>query len=63
MLYGKYLFSSVFEDDAVLPYYKGSTFRGVFGHALKKVVCALRRQDCYGCLLREKRKNVKEWGW
>jgi len=54
MLYGKYLFSSVFDDDAILPYYKGSTFRGVFGHALKKVVCALKRQDCKDCLLREK---------
>jgi len=54
MLYGKYLFSSVFEDDAILPPYKGSTFRGVFGIALKKVVCALRKQDCKDCLLREK---------
>jgi len=54
MLYGKYLFFSIFEDDAILPYYKGSTFRGAFGHALKKVVCALKRQDCKDCLLREK---------
>jgi hypothetical protein len=54
MLYGKYLFSSVFEDDAILPPYKGSSFRGVFGIALKKVVCALRKQDCKDCLLREK---------
>jgi len=28
MLYGKYTFCSVFEDDALLPYYKGSTFKG-----------------------------------
>ena len=54
MLYGKYLFSSVFETDAILPVYKGSTFRGVFGHALKKVVCALKRQDCKECLLKDK---------
>ncbi|NVM21961.1 MAG: CRISPR system precrRNA processing endoribonuclease RAMP protein Cas6 [Desulfobacterales bacterium] len=52
MLYGNYLFSSTLKDDAVLPSYKGSTFRGVFGHALKKVVCALKRQDCQDCLLR-----------
>lgn len=54
MLYGKYLFSSVFQDDAILPEYKGSSFRGVFGHALKGVVCALKRQGCTECILREK---------
>lgn len=54
MLYGKYHFSNIFEDDAVLPEYKGSTFRGIFGHALKNVVCALKRQDCGDCLLRQK---------
>jgi hypothetical protein len=54
MLYGRYSFFNSFLDDAVLPYYKGSTFRGVFGHALKKVTCALKRQDCSSCLLREK---------
>ncbi|MDY6853435.1 MAG: CRISPR system precrRNA processing endoribonuclease RAMP protein Cas6 [Thermodesulfobacteriota bacterium] len=54
MLYGTYLFSSVFETDAILPVYKGSTFRGVFGHALKKVVCALKRRDCKDCLLKDK---------
>ncbi len=54
MLYGKYRFYCMFEDEAVLPYYKGSTFRGVFGKALKKVVCALRRQECSECLLKRK---------
>lgn len=54
MLYGKYRFSCMFEDEAVLPYYKGSTFRGVFGEALKKVVCALKRQECSECLLKRK---------
>jgi hypothetical protein len=52
MLYGKYNFCCRFESDAVLPHYKGSTFRGVFGHALKKVVCALRHQECANCLLK-----------
>ena len=54
MLYGIYQFFCVFENDAHLPYYKGSTFRGVFGRALKKVVCALKRQECGQCLLKQK---------
>jgi len=54
MLYGKYRFKCRFENDAVLPPYKGSTFRGVFGSALKKVVCALKRQECAQCLLRQR---------
>jgi len=52
MLYGRYTFSCIFEDDAILPEYKGSTFRGVFGHALKRLVCVLKRQDCADCILR-----------
>ena len=35
-----------------LPPYPGSAFRGAFGHAFKRVVCALRRQACETCLLR-----------
>ncbi len=54
MRYGKYLFSSIFQQEAMLPEYKGSTFRGVFGHALKLVACALKRQVCADCLLRER---------
>ncbi len=53
MRFGRYHFHSVFEDDAYLPPFKGSTFRGVFGVALKRVVCALKRQECPDCLLRE----------
>jgi len=51
---GQYRFSCTFRDEALLPEYKGSTFRGVFGHALKRVVCALRRRDCADCLLRDR---------
>ncbi|MFZ4437621.1 MAG: CRISPR system precrRNA processing endoribonuclease RAMP protein Cas6 [Syntrophales bacterium] len=54
MRYGRYRFVLILEDDAILPEYKGSTFRGIFGHALKKVVCALKRQVCEGCILSEK---------
>jgi CRISPR-associated endoribonuclease Cas6 len=54
MLYGKYQFQCYLENEARLPFYKGSTFRGLFGHALKKVVCALKRQECKECLLNQK---------
>jgi hypothetical protein len=54
MLYGNYRFQCRFETDAELPIFKGSTFRGVFGHALKRVVCALKRQECPECILRER---------
>ncbi|MBU4286623.1 MAG: CRISPR system precrRNA processing endoribonuclease RAMP protein Cas6, partial [Proteobacteria bacterium] len=42
------------ENEAYLPCYKGSTFRGVFGQALKKIVCALKRQECDQCLLKQR---------
>ncbi len=51
MRFGSYCFSARFLDEARLPEYKGSTFRGVFGHALRAVVCALRRRTCTDCLL------------
>jgi hypothetical protein len=54
MLYGKYQFLCKLETEAILPFFKGSTFRGLFGHALKKVVCALKRQECNQCLLKQR---------
>jgi len=51
MDFGKYLFQLTIEEHAQLPLYKGSTFRGVLGHALKKTVCALRHQSCSTCVL------------
>jgi CRISPR-associated endoribonuclease Cas6 len=42
------------EDDIHLPEYKGSTLRGAFGHAFKKVVCIKREKVCTSCLLKEK---------
>jgi len=53
VLFGNYRFQVVLEDQAILPPFKGSTFHGVFGVALKTVVCALKRQECPQCLLRD----------
>ncbi len=53
-IYGKYDFHAVFEEPAILPPFKGSTYRGVFGIALKKVVCALQHEECATCILNEK---------
>jgi len=52
MLFGKYTFTCRFESNAILPVFKGSTLRGVFGLALKRVVCALKQQTCDECPLR-----------
>ena len=41
-------------DPLYLPAYKGSTFRGGFGHAFKKVICVGREKDCSFCLLKGK---------
>lgn len=42
------------QSTLLLPEYKGSTFRGGFGHAFKKVVCVIRNKICSDCLLKEK---------
>jgi hypothetical protein len=31
--------------------YPGSAWRGAFGHALKRIVCAMRLRPCHGCAL------------
>lgn len=38
----------------ILPSYKGFTFRGGFGYAFKRVVCAIKDKECSDCLLKEK---------
>ncbi len=54
MIYGKYRFSCTLDSEAGLPFYKGSTFRGVFGRALRQTVCALKREECSQCLLKQR---------
>lgn len=48
---GKYSFHITLQDPAFLPFYKGSTFRGVLGHALKRIVCTLHHTSCGECML------------
>jgi hypothetical protein len=64
-----------FLGEAHLPWYKGSTFRGAFGNALKRVICAnprlVRNDACQQCLLVSSclYKKIFEpapailWGW
>ena len=50
----KYRFTMQAVDPILLPYYKGSTFRGAFGMAFKKIVCALRKKECSECILKSR---------
>ena len=40
------------EDPLHLPPYKGSTFRGAFGHAFRRITCVTKRADCATCIAR-----------
>ena len=48
----KFFFTLKSTDSIRLPLYKGSAFRGGFGHAFKKVVCTVRNRSCDKCLLK-----------
>jgi hypothetical protein len=52
--YQRFMFTLQAKDLLVLPLYKGSTFRGGFGHAFRRVVCALKGKECKECLLRQR---------
>ncbi len=52
MEFGKYKFELTLTSAACLPRFKGSSFRGLLGHALKRTVCALKHQACATCMLR-----------
>lgn len=39
------------DQPAHLPRFAGSAWRGAFGHALRRTVCALRQPQCEGCPL------------
>jgi CRISPR-associated endoribonuclease Cas6 len=52
--YGAFKFSITPSQPVTLPVFKGSTLRGGFGYAFKRVVCALKGKECSDCLLKEK---------
>lgn len=52
IVFGAYQFNLEACSRIQLPIYKGSSFRGAFGHALKKVVCTRRDKNCSLCLLK-----------
>ncbi len=52
--YAQFGFRLTANEPLILPAYKGSTFRGGFGHAFKRVVCAVKNKECPDCLLKEK---------
>lgn len=50
----QFKFFLIVQDRIRLPAYKGSTFRGGFGHAFKKIVCVSREKICESCMLKQK---------
>ncbi|MFQ5900754.1 MAG: CRISPR system precrRNA processing endoribonuclease RAMP protein Cas6 [Thermodesulfobacteriota bacterium] len=52
--FARFTFLLKAKDNLALPSYKGSTLRGGFGHAFKRVVCTIRGKPCPECLLFEK---------
>lgn len=49
--YARFRLKMVAVDRLRLPPYKGSTFRGAFGHTFKKLVCVKRDLGCSTCLI------------
>ena len=47
----RYRFEFVVETPLRLPFYAGSTLRGAFGRALRKIACMTKRKDCKSCPL------------
>jgi CRISPR-associated endoribonuclease Cas6 len=52
--YQQFGFGLTAKEPLILPAYKGSTLRGGFGYAFKRVVCAVRDKECPDCLLKER---------
>ena len=54
MQVARFEFSLFTENSYGLPDFKGSTFRGKFGHVLKRTICVMSHRDCEKCDLRER---------
>lgn len=52
--FSRFSFHIEAEEEIILPPYKGSTFRGGFGVAMKRVVCVARGKSCDECILKYK---------
>jgi len=50
--FSKYIFSITPKTTLFLPSYSGSTLRGGFGHAFRRIICAFKGRECTDCLLR-----------
>ncbi len=51
LTFARFIFRARAETALKLPPYKGSTFRGGFGHNLRRTVCINRADDCGRCIL------------
>ena len=49
--FSKYIFSITPKTTLLLPSYQGSTLRGGFGHAFRRIICAFKGRECTDCLL------------
>lgn len=47
----RYQFTFKVNDPIILPEYAGSTLRGAFGRALRKIACMTKQEDCKSCPL------------
>jgi len=50
--FSRFIFSARCKTAILLPPYFGSTLRGGFGHAFRRIVCALKGKECTDCLLK-----------
>ncbi|PXF53771.1 MAG: hypothetical protein C4B58_16295 [Deltaproteobacteria bacterium] len=50
--FSRFIFSARCKTAIFLPPYLGSTLRGGFGHAFRRIVCALKGKECTDCLLK-----------